>query len=73
VCAYSDNIRQLAALARSGVVTSIDENTLAQAYQGYRAMAHRQAMSGEKGLVSYEDVTQWREAVANIWHQVFVV
>jgi glutamate-ammonia-ligase adenylyltransferase len=71
VVTYSDNIRQLDALSRHGVMDESQAQQLTDAYRAYRALAHQQALAMGKQGTSPESLAQWRRVVEAAWQQVF--
>ena len=69
---YSDNIRQLEALARVGLLSGEQAEMLTNAYRGYRARAHRLTLQQQKAVVAREEFAIEREAVAQMWQQIMV-
>ncbi|MDH5785938.1 MAG: bifunctional [glutamate--ammonia ligase]-adenylyl-L-tyrosine phosphorylase/[glutamate--ammonia-ligase] adenylyltransferase [Chromatiales bacterium] len=67
---YSDNIRQLEALARVGLLSEEQAEMLTNAYRGYRARAHRLVLQQQKAVVAREEFQAEREAVAGMWRGV---
>lgn len=71
VC-YSDNIRQLAALAKYGVIRIEVAESLMSDYQFYRHLAHQQAIGSlAGGVVAEEKVVFAANRVMDIWQSVF--
>jgi glutamate-ammonia-ligase adenylyltransferase len=71
VVTFSDNIRQLEALARVGV---LDESTalwLKQAYIGYRSVLHHQSLEGGLRVVEAGPYAETRARVQDIWRKTF--
>jgi len=68
---FSDNIRQLEALARNGLLDKADEELLADAYRDYRTRTHRRALGGDQSLAPRADVAEQAEAIVMIWQRVF--
>jgi [glutamine synthetase] adenylyltransferase / [glutamine synthetase]-adenylyl-L-tyrosine phosphorylase len=71
VVTFSDNIRQLEALARVGV---LDESTalwLKQAYIGYRSVLHHQSLEGGLRVVEAGPYAETRARVQAIWRRTF--
>ena len=70
---FPDNIRQLEALSRNGLLAAADAELLADTYRDYRARQHRLVLSGEAGIVPREDVAAQAEKIVGIWKAVFGV
>lgn len=69
----SDNIRQLAALEATGLLSSIDANTLRDAYRRLRQAAHRRALNRQSNVA---DSLEWQNTinhVCRIWRKVFEI
>jgi glutamate-ammonia-ligase adenylyltransferase len=67
---YSDNIRQLAALARCGLLSEAQVETLTNAYRRYRASGHRLVLQQQKALVPREEFVTERTAVEEMWRNI---
>ena len=67
---WTDNIRQLEGLATTGLIDVQDCRLLSEAYQAYRACAHRLALQQQATLVPVEDFREYRKAVAAIWERL---
>lgn len=68
---YSDNIRQLEALARHGILPADVAESLADAYRDYRKRMHHLALAGKPALVSRGDVANLSATVTDVWRRVF--
>ena len=68
---YTDNIRQLEALASSGLISAETANTLSQAYLAYRSATHECALQEEPAKVSGAQWDKHRQAVGLIWRDWF--
>lgn len=69
----SDNIRQLAALEATGLLSSIDANTLRDAYRRLRQAVHRRALNRQSNVA---DSLEWQNTinhVCRIWRKVFEI
>lgn len=66
---WTDNIRQLQALAEAGLLTDLQSRLLIDAYQAYRACNHRQALQQQPALVSASEFGEYRRTVTAIWEQ----
>jgi len=65
---YSDNIRQLEALASQGVINADVALILSDAYRAYRSLGHRQALSKEgSNMIARKDVADWVVQVTQVW------
>lgn len=67
---YSDNIRQLEALARVGLLSGAQVETLTNAYRSYRARAHRLVLQQQKAVVSREEFVTECSAVEEMWRNI---
>ena len=68
---WSDNIRQLDALAVTGILSADDAEMLAATYRAYRSRLHRLSLAGQPRLVSADEFATEASGVRNIWQQVF--
>ena len=68
---YSDNIRQLEALARARLVRGDDAERLAGIYRRYRHRVHRLALADEPGRVAPDEFTAERAWVGEQWRGLF--
>ena len=68
---YTDNIRQLEALAGSGLIDPETANELSQAYLAYRSATHECALQEEPSKVSGGQWNDYREAVGQRWRDWF--
>lgn len=64
---WSDNIRQLEALGKAGILMSEDAAALAEAYRSYRTQMHLNALSGDPGLVPDDSFRAERGLVTRLW------
>jgi glutamate-ammonia-ligase adenylyltransferase len=64
---YTDNIRQLEALATVGCITTADSEALKTAYVRYRALNHEAILAGHHGRVDREYVADERQLVSRYW------
>jgi len=69
--AWSDNIRQLEALAAAKILSATDTELLAGAYREFRSRMHRLALAGRPRLAPRDEVAELAEKVRDIWRQVF--
>lgn len=67
---YSDNIRQLEALANTQALSPEDAETLTDAYRVLRARVHSLKLQEEPARVSEAEYTKERAAVSEIWQRV---
>ncbi len=66
---YSDNIRQLDALASAGVFGAVDAVALQDAYKVFRLCTHRLALDDKPPLVDFADFGDERKLVKSIWER----
>jgi Glutamine synthetase adenylyltransferase len=67
LAAYTDNIRQLEALANTGCIAAADANALKTTYIRYRALNHEAILAGQHGGVDREEVADERQLVSRYW------
>ena len=67
---YTDNIRILEGLEQAGLMPATDASLLREAYKAFRAVAHRQALQKEAGVVSGDQLVDARRDVRRIWAQL---
>jgi glutamate-ammonia-ligase adenylyltransferase len=68
---WSDNIRQLEALAAAKILSATDTELLAGAYREFRSRMHRLALAGRPRLAPRDEVAELAGKVRDIWQQVF--
>ena len=68
---YSDNIRQLEALARDDLLPAEDARLLTDTYRDYRTRLHHLALAGEPGLAPRHEIAEQAARVVALWDQVF--
>lgn len=68
---WSDNIRQLEALAAHDILSPADAETLADTYREYRKLIHHRNLAGRSGLVPCAEVAGLVGAVIRLWQSVF--
>lgn len=68
---WSDNIRQLEALAAHDILPSADAGLLADTYREYRQLVHHRNLAGRSGLVLRAEVTTLAATVVRLWQSVF--
>ena len=66
---YSDNIRQLDALADAGCIDRRIRDALQDAYRDYRLRQHHLVLDGSPPLVPIDDFATQREFVAKTWDE----
>ncbi|MDJ0813472.1 MAG: bifunctional [glutamate--ammonia ligase]-adenylyl-L-tyrosine phosphorylase/[glutamate--ammonia-ligase] adenylyltransferase [Woeseiaceae bacterium] len=67
---YTDNIRQLDALAEGGFIDADTANRLQDVYRRYRRCLHHLALDNQKPLVATDEFTAERQFVEDLWKQV---
>ncbi|MFJ7882174.1 bifunctional [glutamate--ammonia ligase]-adenylyl-L-tyrosine phosphorylase/[glutamate--ammonia-ligase] adenylyltransferase [Pseudomonas sp. NPDC096917] len=67
---YTDNIRILEGLEQAGLMPATDASLLREAYKAFRAVAHRQALQKEAGVVTGDQLVDARRDVRRIWAQL---
>jgi [glutamine synthetase] adenylyltransferase / [glutamine synthetase]-adenylyl-L-tyrosine phosphorylase len=70
LCEFTDNVRQLQALARYRIISQTDADTLKTAFCTYRDIGHKQVLQGDKALINVEAVSGLREKVQGIWDRL---
>jgi len=65
---YSDNWRQLEALAAAGLIGAPQKDALLAADRAYRGWLHRRALQSQDALADDADLGDHRAAVAALWH-----
>lgn len=68
--AWSDNWRQLDALAQAGSLDAETRDRLIECYRAYRAFSHACALQSEEGLAPEADFRTQREMVQMIWKRL---
>jgi glutamate-ammonia-ligase adenylyltransferase len=68
---WSDNIRQLEALAAHAILAADEAEALADAYRRYRHRIHRQNLAGEPALAPRADYADLVALVTGAWRRVF--
>jgi glutamate-ammonia-ligase adenylyltransferase len=71
VIEFTDNIRQLNALAECGALPLRDASNLQSIYRAYRHRQHHLALDGTEALVPAAEFHAERDSVQSIWDQVF--
>ncbi|MGE8496604.1 MAG: bifunctional [glutamate--ammonia ligase]-adenylyl-L-tyrosine phosphorylase/[glutamate--ammonia-ligase] adenylyltransferase [Pseudomonas sp.] len=67
---FTDNIRILEGLERTGLVNGDDARLLREVYKAYRSAAHRQALQKQPGVVSGDQFHEERRSVLRIWREL---
>ncbi|MFW2404621.1 MAG: hypothetical protein ACN4GT_07625, partial [Gammaproteobacteria bacterium] len=68
---YSDNIRQLEALANAGILGADEAENLAEVYRNYRRRIHRLALAGHPSVTPRVEVEDLPDVVRTSWGRVF--
>lgn len=68
---WSDNWRQLDALAQGGSLPEEDRSELIECYRAYRAFAHARALQSEEGLAPETQFASERDRVRAAWRRQF--
>ena len=69
---YTDNIRLLMLMAKTGIMSEIDANFLSEAYRDYRARVHRLKLQEIKAIVPARDFAEQIAGVQRIWSEWLV-
>lgn len=72
LCAFSDNLRILEAIAEAELLTRKEVDDLLESYQIYRSKYHRMALQKEKPLVANSCYQAQREVVQSIWNKLML-
>ena len=67
----SDNIRQLAALEATGILSSMEAMTLRDAYRSLRSTIHRITLNKENRLAELSEWQEIQSKIRGIWDKVF--
>ena len=70
---WTDNIRQLEALAAARLMPQEDVQLLTDGYRFYRAIVHRLTLQEAPGVVSLAEVEAYRPGVTQLWHSTMDV
>jgi glutamate-ammonia-ligase adenylyltransferase len=70
VIEYTDNWRQLEALAAAGLIGPADQQALLAAERAYRGWLHRRALQQQDALAEDASFAEHRAAVRNLWQQI---
>ena len=71
VIEFTDNIRQLDALAAKGLIDSADAARLQECYRAYRHRAHHLLLDDLPTRVPHEEFADRREFVCRMWNSIF--
>ncbi len=69
IVAFSDNIRQLEALAAAGILSHEESEGLADAYRRLRDRGHRLALENRKPVIEDHELQSERQFVRAIWQR----
>ena len=69
---FSDNIRQLDALAAAGVMSTARATELQDIYRAFRQRLHRLALDGRPGLVPLSSVLDEVNVIRGLWQEYFI-
>jgi glutamate-ammonia-ligase adenylyltransferase len=69
VIEYTDNWRQLEALAAAGLIGAAQKEALLAADRAYRGWLHRRALQSQDALADDADLQEHRAAVAALWQE----
>lgn len=67
---FTDNIRQIDALARNALVSAEEAQLLADAYRAYRARVHRLTLRDLPALVPADEFAGQRAGVQRVWDRL---
>ncbi len=67
---FTDNIRILDAIEKTGLLAAEDAESLREAYKAYRAAGHRLTLQDQSNVVSESDMKECRELITRIWSSV---
>lgn len=67
---WTDNIRQLEALAAARLMPQEDVQLLTDGYRFYRAIVHRLTLQEAPGVVSPAEVEAYRPGITQLWHSI---
>jgi glutamate-ammonia-ligase adenylyltransferase len=70
IVAFSDNWRQLDALAAAGSIAAAAKDALIDSYRRYRGWAHERSLQQLDGLCPAEAFAEQRAAVTGLWRQL---
>lgn len=71
VIEFTDNIRQLDALAACGTITRETADQVQEIYRQYRLRQHHLILNGEVPLIGPDEFRAQRDAVKALWERVF--
>ncbi|MFQ5470351.1 MAG: bifunctional [glutamate--ammonia ligase]-adenylyl-L-tyrosine phosphorylase/[glutamate--ammonia-ligase] adenylyltransferase [Gammaproteobacteria bacterium] len=68
---WTDNIRLLASLAKTPMLTKKQAALLSDAYRVYRSRVHERVLQQQSAIVSNDELTEYRRGVKKIWDKLF--
>jgi [glutamine synthetase] adenylyltransferase / [glutamine synthetase]-adenylyl-L-tyrosine phosphorylase len=68
---WSDNVRILNALNRTGIINDQAAHILRDGYLTYRAMAHRLSLQNKNAMVNKNRFLKLRKIILKIWERIF--
>lgn len=68
---FTDNVRILEAVAKTGLLSIEQVKGLTEAYKVYRSKYHRLALANEGGVINATCYLESRKAVVEVWQSVF--
>jgi glutamate-ammonia-ligase adenylyltransferase len=69
VIEFTDNIRQLDALAENNILTADKARCLQDAYRDYRHRAHHLLLDGKSTRIRQDEFSEQRKIVTAAWHE----
>lgn len=69
LAAWPDNVRQLEALARHGVLSKADAATLTESYLEFRENLHHRSLADQPALAPIAEVAERADAVSALWRR----
>ena len=69
---HTDNLHQLYALAKFGLLKGDDVINLADAYKTFRAAIHRRVLTDQGSIVSNEEFIEQRQRVKELWQRLML-
>ncbi|PWV62507.1 bifunctional [glutamate--ammonia ligase]-adenylyl-L-tyrosine phosphorylase/[glutamate--ammonia-ligase] adenylyltransferase [Plasticicumulans acidivorans] len=67
---FTDNVRQLAALEATGILSSSDANLLRDAYRRLRRRSHIAKLRDEPSVIHGDELKEYREGAAALWRRL---
>jgi glutamate-ammonia-ligase adenylyltransferase len=69
---FTDNMRLLDSLAEQKLLNAADTKTLKRAYCQFRDRGHKEALQGNKAIISQDELVEKRQQVAAIWQALML-